>query len=163
MRSEGTLWSTEIMPQSLANIIIHLVFSTKNRREWIISDLEKQLYAYLQGIANNIKTPIIEIGGMPDHIHMLINLPRTLALSEAVQQLKIGSSRFIKEKEPSRASDFAWQKGYGGFSVSPSLKQTVIEYIRAQKEHHLNRSFQDEYRALLTKHEIIFDEKYVWD
>jgi putative transposase len=151
------------MPQSLANIMIHLVFSTKNRTEWIVPDLERQLYAYLKGIADNIKTPIIEMGGMPDHIHMLIHLPRTLTLSEAVQQLKIGSSRFIKERGPGPASNFAWQRGYGAFSVSPSQKIPVTEYIRSQKEHHQNRSFQDEYRALLTKHEMIFDEKYVWD
>jgi len=106
--------------------MIHLVFSTKNRTEWILSDLERQLYAYLHGIAGNIKTPIIEMGGMPDHIHILIHLSRTLALSEAIQQLKIGSSRFIKEKEP-LASNFAWQKGYGAFSVSPSQKQHVIQ------------------------------------
>jgi REP element-mobilizing transposase RayT len=151
------------MPQSLANIMIHLVFSTKDRSELIIGSLEKSLFAYMRGIANNIKSPIIEIGGMPDHLHMLLQLPRTLTLSEAVQQLKISSSRFVKEKEASNSSNFAWQRGYGAFSVSPSQKLQVIEYIRTQKEHHKNRSFQDEYRALITKHEMVLDERYVWD
>ena len=151
------------MPQSLPNIMIHLVFSTKNRIDWISRDLESSLYAYLHGIADNIKTPIIEIGGMPDHVHILIHLARTLTVSEAVQQLKIGSSRFVKEKGPGAAANFAWQKGYGAFSVSPSQMAQVRAYIKGQKEHHQGRSFQDEYRLLLHKHEILFDEKYVWD
>ena len=151
------------MPQSLANIIIHLVFSTKDRNELIVGHLEKSLYAYMRGIADNIKSPILEIGGMPDHLHMLFQLPRTLTLSEAVQQLKIGSSRFVKEKEADKASGFARQRGYGAFSVSPSQKNQVIKYIRMQKEHHQKCSFQDEYRALIAKHEMALDERYVWD
>ena len=101
------------MPQSLANIIIYLVFSTKDRNELIVGHLEKSLYAYMRGIAVNIKSPILEIDGMPDHLHMLFQLSRTLTLSEGVQQLKIGSSRFVNEKEADKASGFAWQRGYG--------------------------------------------------
>ena len=151
------------MPQSLANIMIHLIFSTKSRIEWISANLEGPLYAYLCGIADNLRTPIIEIGGMPDHVHILMHLSRIITMSEVVQQLKTGSSRFIKETEPASAANFTWQKGYGAFSVSPSQKALVIAYIKGQKEHHQEQSFQNEYRLLLHKHKISFDEKHVWD
>lgn len=149
------------MSQSLANLMVHLVFSTKNREQLICADMELRLYSYLSAIAKNINISIIEKGGMPDHVHLLINLSRTITLGQTVQQLKAGSSRFMKEISPTR--DFSWQRGYGAFSVSPSQKSHVINYIKNQKKHHLYNSFQDEYRKLLIKHEIIFDEKYIWD
>jgi REP element-mobilizing transposase RayT len=150
------------MSQSLANLMVHVVFNTKNRSEWINSDIESRLFAYLRGIAENINAPIIEIGGMPDHIHLLMHLSRSITLANNIQRLKTASSRFIKEIAP-QLHDFSWQRGYGAFSVSPSSKLKVMNYIKNQKEHHLNGSFKDEFRILLTKHEIHFDEKYLWD
>ena len=151
------------MPQSLSNLLVHLVFSTKGRLNFILPDVKEDLYAYMRGIGRELKAPVIEIGGMEDHVHVLFTLPRTLNLSEVVQNLKAGSSRFIKEKKPALARDFAWQRGYGAFSTAPSTLDRVVQYIRRQEEHHSIQTFQDEYRALLIKHGLVFDKTYVWD
>ena len=139
------------MPQSLSNLLVHVVFSTKGRMNFILPDVKDDLYAYMRGIGRELKAPVIEIGGVEDH------------LSEVVQNLKSGSSCFIKEKKPVLSRDFAWQRGYGAFSAAPSTMDRVVEYIRRQEEHHRVQTFQDEYRTLLVKHGLAFDETYVWD
>lgn len=149
------------MAQSFSNLLIHLVFSTKYRNPVINQDMEPELYIVMKGIARNMNTPAIEIGGTEDHVHILLVLPRTGIISDAVRNIKSYSSRWVKEKDPQKI--FAWQRGYAAFSVSHSTRIKVIEYIRMQKKLHENRSFQDEYRLILKMHEIHFDEKQIWD
>lgn len=149
------------MPQSLAQIYIHLVFSTKDRESWISSTVQPRLHAYLAGTLNAIDCPAVEIGGMPDHVHLLFRLGRTVTLSDVVKSAKVESSKWMKDEGDATA--FAWQAGYGAFSVSASMVDTTIEYIRNQAEHHATRSFQDEFRALLQRYQIDYNEAYVWD
>jgi REP element-mobilizing transposase RayT len=149
------------MPQSLAQIYIHLAFSTKDRESWISSTVQPRLHAYLAGTLNAIDCPAVEIGGMPDHVHLLFRLGRTVTLSDVVKAAKVESSKWMKEEGATPA--FAWQAGYGAFSVSASLLDTTIKYIRNQAEHHATPSFQDEFRALLQRYQIEYNEAYVWD
>jgi putative transposase len=128
---------------------VHCVFSTKNRLTLIPDKLEEQLWAYILGIANNLKLKTLAVGGTGDHVHVLVGIPTNLTVAEAVQKLKANSSRWLGENGIS----FQWQEGYGAFSVSPSMLATVQKYIRSQKEHHRRRSFEEELRALLDRAE----------
>jgi putative transposase len=150
------------MAQSLANIVIHLIFSTKDRREMITKTIQDDLNGYMAGILQNLGAPAIIIGGTKDHVHILFNLPKTLAVAKAVEEVKRGSSKWIKTKGRD-FSTFAWQNGYGAFSVSESNVEAVKTYISRQEEHHKKFSFQDELRRFLEKNKIRFDEKYLWD
>jgi REP element-mobilizing transposase RayT len=150
------------MPQSLASVFVHLVFSTKNREPWIRGSVERELHAYATTVLNNIGCPCLALNGMADHLHALFALSRVTTIAAVVEGLKTSTSRWIKTKGTGYAS-FHWQAGYGAFSVSQSNIQQVIEYIRQQQEHHRGRSFQDEMRALLERHRVAFDERYVWD
>jgi putative transposase len=140
----------------------HVIFSTKNRERWIASDIEPRVWSYLGGIAreNQLKSHLI--GGFDDHIHMLVRIPPAVAVSEAVKRIKGGSSKWIKENFP-QIQTFAWQDGYGAFTVSRSQIGEVENYIRGQREHHRLKTFQEEYRSFLDKHEVEYDEKYLWD
>ncbi len=149
------------MPQSLSKVYIHIVFSTKDRRATISKEAKPQLQAYLIELAANSQGVFTEeIFANPDHIHWLCILPRTLTIAELVQKVKILTSSKMKEIAH---LDFAWQKGYGAFSVSPSKVDVVKKYIQNQEVHHQKLSFQDEYRRFLKEYEIEYDEKYVWD
>jgi REP element-mobilizing transposase RayT len=151
------------MPQSLANVLVHIVFSTKERRAMLQNpELRDEMHRYIAGISANLHCPSIIVGGATDHVHMLANQSRTIALAEWVKEIKRASSIWSKERDP-QWSLFQWQAGYGAFSVSQSQKHYVQEYIRSQEEHHRQLSFQDELRLLLAKHEIAFDERFVWD
>lgn len=150
------------MPQSLSQILVHLVFSTKNRDPLLADDIRDELHAYIGGIADNLNARILKAGSVADHIHLLIAHPRTCAPSELVQGIKTGSSRWLKAKGP-RYANFHWQGGYGIFSISPSHRRGLEVYIANQAEHHRLVTFQEEYRRLLAKYEIQFDERYVWD
>lgn len=150
------------MSQSLASILIHIIFSTKNRQPFILPEIRKDLYDYIVGIARSCESHVHEIGGIEDHVHLLISLPRTLALCKILEEIKKGSSKWIKTKG-SFFNDFAWQNGYGAFSIGQSNYENVRTYIQNQQEHHKKIAFQDEYRAILKKYHIIYDEKYVWD
>ena len=150
------------MPQSLSQILVHLVFSTKNREAWLADSIRDELHAYIGGILKSKNSTLLKAGSIEDHIHLLIDHPRTESPARLVQEIKTGSSKWIKTKGP-RYTKFAWQTGYGIFSVSPSHKNAVILYIENQAEHHRTVSFQDEYRILLGKHGVQFDERYVWD
>ena len=150
------------MPQSLAKIYVHLVFSTKNRDPLLPRDVHADFHAYLGGILRDLESPGIEINSEPDHVHILFVLSRTRALSDVVGQLKSGSSAWLKTKGAVFAG-FHWQNGYGAFSVSQSGVDEVREYIRRQHDHHQRMSFQDEFRAFLRRYAIEFDERYVWD
>lgn len=150
------------MPQSLAQILVHLVFSTKNREALLADDIRDELHAYIGGIVENQKGALLKSGSVADHIHLLIAHPRTCAPSELVQEIKTGSSKWLKTKA-ARYADFHWQGGYGIFSISPTHRAALEQYIGNQAEHHRVVTFQEEYRRLLAKHGIQFDERYVWD
>jgi REP element-mobilizing transposase RayT len=150
------------MAQSLANILIHIIFSTKKRQPMILPEVMQELYSYITGIARTHGSHVHEIGGIEDHIHLLISLPRTLPLSKLIEDIKKGSSKWIKTKGK-LYTDFAWQNGYGAFSIGQSAYEDLRKYIQTQKEHHKSISFQGEYRIFLKKYCISYDEKYVWD
>jgi putative transposase len=139
----------------------HIIFSTKNRQRWISPDIEERLWSYLGGIAEKNGMTPLKNGGIEDHVHIVVGLPPTMAPSKAVQLLKGGSSLWIHETFPELA-DFAWQDGYGAFTVSKSQLPDLIEYVKNQREHHRTRTFQEEYRAFLEKHGIEYDERYLW-
>ena len=150
------------MPQSLSNILVHIVFSTKNRQDLISPSIETELYTYLAQIYKTKSCPALIIGGTANHIHCLCRLERTITIAHLLEDVKKSSSKWIKTKD-SEFSDFGWQKGYGAFSIGASNIEALTHYIRNQKQHHQNTSFKNEYRILLKKYDIEFDERYVWD
>jgi putative transposase len=150
------------MAQSLANVLIHLVFSTKNRHRWIDSEIEEELFKYVSGICREVHCPAHKLGASDDHIHIACSLGRTISISKLVEEIKTGSSKWIKTRGL-RYSEFAWQNGYGAFSIGQSQLDDLRRYIANQREHHRHVSFQDEFREFLRRYEIEFDERYVWD
>lgn len=143
------------MPQSLVSNHVHIVFSTKDRRPLLNESIRLKVWAYLAGIAKNIGANFIEIGGTADHVHLLLSLPSDLSISKAVNLLKSNSSKWLNQN----GNRFAWQQGYAAFSVSASNRKAVIQYIRDQEKHHRGRDFIEEFRTLLEKHGVKFDEK----
>ena len=150
------------MPQSLSRILVHLVFSTKHREPVLSSVLQTDLHPYLAATLDHIDCPSLQVGGVADHVHLLFGLSRTRTIADIVETVKTASSRWIKSKD-SRLANFHWQSGYGAFSVSQSDADQVVAYIENQAEHHRKRTFQEEYRLLLEKYQVRFDERYVWD
>ena len=150
------------MPQSFVSLHFHIVFSTKNRKPFITDDLQARLHEYLGGIVRADAGRLLAAGGMPDHIHLLISLSKQIALADAVRTIKSNSSKWIHETFPTQV-DFAWQAGYGAFAVSFSNLDAVKRYIANQAEHHRKRTFREEFVALLERHEIEFDERYLWN
>jgi REP element-mobilizing transposase RayT len=150
------------MPQSLVKNLVHLVFSTKHRGAILTDAVRPELHAYMGGILRDLDSPELAINSMADHVHLLINLHKTRALADVVMELKRGSSKWLKTWGE-RFAEFRWQNGYGAFSIGQSTVEEVKAYIANQAEHHRVRTFQDEFRALLKKYEIEFDERYVWD
>ena len=150
------------MPQSLSKVYVHIVFSTKNRKNLIDENIEASLHEYLGGICKGLGCNPVRIGGYLDHIHVLCLLSRKVTQMKLVEELKKQSSKWIKTKGINY-SHFYWQNGYGIFSVNYTKTETVIDYIERQHEHHKHKSFQDEFRAFLIKYNIEYDERYVWD
>jgi REP element-mobilizing transposase RayT len=150
------------MSQSLVKNLIHLVYSTKHRQNWLPADVRPRLFGYQAGIFRQWESPALVIGGVEDHVHALFSLSKNYALKKLVEEVKKGSSKWMKSEGTGNA-DFHWQNGYGAFSVSQSNVADVRRYIENQEEHHRQMSFQDELRALYRKHEMEFDERYVWD
>jgi putative transposase len=151
------------MSQSLAQIYLHIVFSTKNRQAFLEDQsLREETHAYLAGTCNNLACPSLQVGGVADHVHLLCRFGRTIALADLLQELKRESSKWLKTKGPSLA-EFHWQAGYGAFSISPGHVEMLREYIANQEEHHRTLSFKDEFRRLLQKYDVEYDERYVWD
>ena len=150
------------MPQSFARIVVHLIFSTKGRRPLIQDTVRDSLHAYMATVLRNFDCPAILINSVEDHIHLLFEMSRTVAVSAAVEEVKTTSSKWIKTQGPEFAV-FAWQTGYGAFSVSPSNVEAVRAYIADQREHHRRYTFEEEYRAFMKRHGVTFDEKYGWD
>jgi putative transposase len=150
------------MSQSLSKILVHAVFSTKDRRPFLRDkSLRDELHHYIGGILNNLDCQSLIVGGVEDHIHFLCALSRTCTAAEVIKETKRGSSLWIKT-ESKDLHDFSWQEGYGIFSIGFSQIEPVKEYIAGQDDHHLKVTFQDEFRQLLKRYEIEFDERYVW-
>jgi len=150
------------MSQSLATIVVHLIFGTKARQRVLIPEIRLELFNFMASSAKRECSHVYEVDGVEDHVHMLVSLPRTLPLSKLVEVIKKESSRWLK-KQHSALQLFSWQNGYGAFSVSASQIPAVRRYIQNQEKHHRQTSFQDELRAFLTKSNVSFDEKYLWD
>jgi REP element-mobilizing transposase RayT len=151
------------MPQSLSAVYLHLIFSTKNRRRFFQNrDQRAALHAYLGGLSKTLGCPPIITGGVEDHVHQLAELGRSIRQADWVKELKRVSNSWLKDQSKDFAL-FQWQGGYATFSVSYTDVEAVKEYIRTQEEHHRTVSYQDELRALLRRHEIKWDERYIWD
>ena len=150
------------MPQSLAQIYVHIIFSTKERHPFINTTIEPELFAYMGDTIKRCEGVLFLINGTADHVHVLSSLPRTMALSKYIEEIKRNSNRWIKTKG-SDYQKFAWQNGYGAFSVSSSRKDSVLRYIAGQKEHHRKITFKEEFIAFLEKYGIEYDERYLWD
>lgn len=150
------------MPQSLVRNYVHLVFSTKYRQAFIQPTIQKELHAYLAGTCNKLECYVKAVGGVEDHVHILCTLSQKIALMDLVNKVKSNSSKWIKTQGDSY-NNFYWQNGYGGFLVNPTGIDGVINYIQNQEAHHQKRSFQEEYRLILKKYQIEYDERYVWD
>jgi len=150
------------MPQSLVKNYIHITFSTKNRYPLITDSIQEELFKYLGGTCRELESAPVIVGGTNDHVHVLVNLSRKIALMSLIEKLKTHSSKWIKTKNGD-FKNFYWQHGYGGFSVNPNQLDAVKQYIANQENHHKKVTFQEEYRAFLDKYDIIYDEKYIWD
>jgi REP element-mobilizing transposase RayT len=148
------------MAQSLAFLLVHIIFSTKNRAPVLEEALLPELFAYLATVARNDGSECYRVGGVADHVHLAVRLGRTSNVSGLVKELKSASSQWVKGRG---VAGFSWQRGYGAFSVGPPDLNALIGYIDAQKEHHAKQDFQEEFRAFLRKCGVEFDERYVWD
>jgi REP element-mobilizing transposase RayT len=149
------------MPQSFATLLVHAVFSTKDRQPILASDLTARLFPYMGGIVREMKGTALTINGTNDHVHLLLQIPTAVAVAEMLRVVKTNSSRWVHEQFPEHAR-FAWQGGYGAFTVSHSRADAVSHYIATQKEHHRKVSFQEEFLALLNKHGISCDPSDLW-
>jgi REP element-mobilizing transposase RayT len=150
------------MAGTYTKLFYHIVFSTKSRQNFITPSIEIELYKYIAGIVRGIGGSCVEINGMPDHVHLLAILPPKIALSDALREIKANSSKWVHETKPELAK-FGWQDGFAAFTVSKSAVDSVREYIRNQKAHHGQRDYKAELLGLLAKHEVEFDERYIWD
>ncbi len=150
------------MPQSLSKVIVHIIFSTKNHEPWLVSNVRPRVHAYVATICRDLGAELVRVGGVADHVHIVTTLPRTVTQAQLIERIKKTSSKWIKALD-ARYRGFFWQRGYGAFSVSPSELDAVLQYVETQEEHHHTRTFQEEYRELLHRHGVEFDERYVWD
>ena len=150
------------MPQSLSSILVHLIFSTKDRQPYITPEIESELHPYLATILREHGSPSLAIGGTCDHIHVLFALNRTTPIASVVEEVKTSSSKWIKSKG-SAFQNFHWQRGYGAFSIGQSAVKVVKRYIENQKLYHRQTTFEEEYREFLKRYQVQFDERYVWD
>lgn len=150
------------MAGTFTNLLYHLIFSTKHRLPSIVADLQPNLYEYMGGILRGEDGILLEIGGMADHVHLFVKFKPAKSVSEMLKIVKSKSSKWVNEEQsPSRR--FSWQEGYAAFSVSESQAASVRRYIRNQKAHHARQSYQDEFRAMLDRHGVAYDERYLWD
>ena len=144
------------------SVLVHFIWSTAGREPWIAPEWRERLYGYLGGVLREKNAKLISAGGMPDHIHLYVSIPSTVTLAAIVGGMKANSSRWIHETFPKQRA-FAWQKGYGAFSVSKSGEERLLEYIRTQEEHHRSRGFKEEYMSFLKHYSVEYDENYLWD
>lgn len=149
------------MSRTFTNLLTHIVFSTRSREPLIVPEIKPELHAYPGGLARELKGKAYGINGTADHVHMLISLPPVVSISEALRFIKSNSSGWVHDKWPRRS--FAWQLGFGAFSVSKSNASEVLKYIANQEAHHHRMTFKEEYVDFLRKHDIEYDERYIWD
>jgi putative transposase len=150
------------MPQSLSLVVVHVIFSTKERRPFLDDTARPKLHAYLATVSRNAGCEAYRVGGVADHVHLAIRLSRTITIADLVETLKTSSSKWAKTQSPDLTA-FSWQRGYGCFSVGPTDLDALCAYIDNQEEHHKTRTFQDEFRMFLKKYGVAYDEAYVWD
>jgi putative transposase len=150
------------MPQSLSNILIHMVFSAKNRQKILYEKIRLELYAYIVGIFKSKNCPCYQVGGVDDHIHIACSLPKTISVSDLIKEIKTSTSLWLKTKD-NNLINFHWQNGYGIFSLSPVHLSGLCEYIANQENHHKNKDFKNEFLGFLKKYNIIYDIRYLWD
>jgi REP element-mobilizing transposase RayT len=150
------------MPQSLSNILLHFIWSTKDRHPWLVSGIRDKTHAFLAGTVRRFDCEAYRVGGVADHVHLAVRLSRTISVADLVKEIKGASSKWLKAQDAALAG-FSWQLGYGAFSVGMSQKEALLQYIDSQEEHHRTRTFQEEYRDFLRKYAIAFDERYLWD
>ncbi|MDX1964564.1 MAG: IS200/IS605 family transposase [Pirellulales bacterium] len=150
------------MPQSLSFILTHIIFSTKDRTPCLNEQILPSLHAYLATVTRNLKCECYRVGGVADHVHLAVRMSRTVTMAEVIEELKTSSSKWLKQQDRVFIN-FHWQRGYGAFSVGPADLDALRTYIDNQAIHHQQRTFQDEFRAFLTKYGIEYDERYVWD
>jgi putative transposase len=149
------------MPQSLSRILLHLIFSTKNRASYFTDPaIRNGLHGYLAATTNHLGCSAIRVGGVADHVHVVCSLGRTLSVATFVAKLKVSSKLAVRERY---SVQFSWQNGYAAYSVSESALESIVQYVSDQETHHKTVTFQDEYRAFLQRHNVSFDERYVWD
>jgi len=149
------------MPSSYTCLHYHIVFSTKNRGQAITPDLQPRMFDYIGGIIANENGRLLAAGGVADHVHLLVFLSPQKALSDVMRVVKTNSSKWVHQTFADHG-DFGWQDGYGAFTVSASAVARVKDYIAAQPDHHRRVTFQEEFLALLERHGIEFDERYLW-
>jgi REP element-mobilizing transposase RayT len=149
------------MAQTLVSLLVHIVFSTKNRANLITPEIETDLYKYISGTLRNMESPCLKIGGTANHLHLLVSQSKNIALAFLLEETKKSSSKWIKQQDTSLNS-FSWQDGYGAFTIGQSNVGALKRYIETQKSHHRKRSFQDELRALLKRYDVKYDERYIW-
>jgi REP element-mobilizing transposase RayT len=150
------------MPQSLARVLVHIVFSTRDRKPWLDESIRGEMHAYLATVVSDGENASVRVGGIADRVHIAIFLSRTESIARLVERLKVSSSKWVKSKDP-RFAKFSWQKGYAAFSVGLGDRQSLIKYIDAQASHHQRRDFQAELRAMFAQYDVVFDERYVWE
>ncbi len=150
------------MPHTATNLLVHFIFSTKQRCALIKPEIEKDLHAYIGGIVRQIGGVALCVNGTRDHVHLLVRMPTHHSVADVARLIKTNSSRWIRGRWPEHHL-FAWQTGYGAFTVSESGLAAVREYISNQQEHHKTRSFQEEFLAFIKKNKIAVDERYLWD
>ena len=147
------------MPGTFSNLTYHVVFSTSNRLPLIVADTAEPLHAYLGGVVKGVEGTPLAVGGMPDHVHLVVGIPTKLAIADVVRAVKSSSSKWMNDNNP--AAKFGWQRGYGAFTVSHSQVPRVVEYVSRQEEHHRTRSFTHEFAMLLRRHRIDFDDRFL--
>jgi putative transposase len=150
------------MANTYTRLLYHMIFSTKHRDPLITAALRDDLYTYIGGIVRGQKGVLVEIGGMPDHLHLVTRIRPDISVAEIVRLVKANSSKWVNE-QPAPGRRFAWQEGYGAFTVSPSQLPGVCSYVQTQEDHHRTKTFQEEYVEFLKRHEIEFDESRLWD
>ena len=150
------------MPQSLSFLLVHIIFSTKDRKPWLKDGIRPELHAYMASVAGTGENYCFRVGGAEDHVHLAVLLGRNATVSKLVETLKTSTSKWIKSKGAEFAR-FHWQRGYAAFSVGPADREALLAYIDAQASHHRERDYQAELRALFTRYGVAFDERFVWD
>ncbi len=150
------------MSQSLSNILVHIIFSTKLSKPFIVQAIKNELYSYMASILKDCDCPVIVIGGIEDHVHVLCKLSKTRSMSSVVEDVKKKSSKWIKTRGV-EYKDFYWQNGYGAFSIGESQVDLLKGYIQKQEGHHQKKSFKEEFLEILNRYGVAYDERYLWD